>query len=275
MNRLALSACFCLALMPVIASAAPTTASSGGLSAAQIVEKNIAARGGLNGWHAVKTLSWSGKMEAGGNNRPTLAMPAPHSKTAMPPARPQEQVQLPFVLELQRSRKSRLEIQFAGQTAVQVYDGTNGWKLRPFLNRHQVESYTPEELKIASAAADLDGPLIDYAAKGTAVALDGREAVDGQDAYKLTLTFKDKRTQHIWIDAKTFLEVKMEGEPRRLDGKFHPVWVYLRDYKSNSGLMMPTVYETSVQGVKSTEKISIDKIVVNPKLADARFDKPA
>ena len=282
MRRSTVLSCF-LMLLPVMTPAADTSPAAAEparvspaatLSAAQIVERNVAARGGLAGWRAVKTLSWSGKMDAGGNNRPTLAMPGPRHKGAMPPPRPTEQAQLPFVLEMARPRKSRLELQFAGQTAVQVYDGTQGWKLRPYLNRHEVENYLPEELNAAAAQPDLDGPLIDYAAKGIAVALAGTETVDGQPAYKLALTLKDKRVQNVWIDAKTFLEVKMDGTPRRLDGKMHPVWVYYRDYKTVSGLVMPMVYETSVEGVKSTEKISIETVVVNPKLPDGRFAKP-
>ena len=267
-----LTCCF-LVLLPAIAPAADSSGPGANLSAAQIVEKNIAARGGLSGWRAVKALTWSGKMDVGGNNRQTLAMPGTGSKAALPPPRPAEQVQLPFVLELERPRRSRLEIQFAGQTAVQVYDGTHGWKLRPFLNRHEVENYSPEELKAAAMQADLDGPLVDYAAKGTTIGLDGMEKVEGHDAYKLALTLKDKQVEHVWIDAKTFLEAKIDGTPRRLDGKYHPVWVYLRDYKTVSGLVMPTVYETTVEGVKATEKINIDTIVVNPKLADSRFAK--
>jgi outer membrane lipoprotein-sorting protein len=273
MDRKVLISCCLLALSPVIAPAAESGSQPASLSAAQIVEKNIAARGGLSAWHAVKTLTWSGKMDVGGNNRQTLVVPGPPSKTALPPPRPTEQVQLPFVLELARPRKSRLEIQFNGQTAVQVYDGTHGWKLRPFLNRHQVENYSAEESKAAAELADLDGPLIDYAAKGTTVALDGTETIDGQRAYKLKLTLKDKQVQHVWIDAKTFLELRMDGTPRRLDGRYHPVWVYLRDYKAFSGLLMPTVYETTVEGVKTTEKINIDNIVVNSKLPDSRFAK--
>jgi hypothetical protein len=274
MLRVTVLSCCVLALLPLVAAAADPGASSGPLTAAQIVDRNVAARGGLSGWRAVKSLSWAGKMEAGGNNRPTLAMPSPDAKAALPAPRPQDQVELPFVLEMQRPRKSRLEIQFAGTTAEQVYDGTQGWKVRPFLGRRQVESYTAEELKSAASQADLDGPLIDYAAKGTSIALAGRETVDGVDAYKLSLTLKDKRVQNVWIDSRTFLEIKMEGEPRRLDGKAHPVWVYLRDYKKVDGLVMPTVYETSVQGVKSTEKINVEKILVNPRLADVRFAKP-
>jgi hypothetical protein len=39
------------------------------------------------------------------------------------------------VMDLERPRKMWFEPQFGGKTAVQVFDGTNGWKLRPYLNR--------------------------------------------------------------------------------------------------------------------------------------------
>jgi hypothetical protein len=263
----------CAALLPVLADAAQS-ADAPALPVAQIVEKNIAARGGLSAWHGVRTLSWSGKLEAGGNNRPTLAVPSADARHTALPSRSQEQAQLPFVMELERPRKSHLEIEFAGQTAVQTYDGTQGWKVRPFLNRHEVEPYSKAELASAAAQDDLDGPLIDYAAKGTAVSLDGRETIDGHDTYKLTLTFKDRHVRHVWIDAQTFLEFREEGEPRRLDGKLHPVWVYLRDYRTVSGVTVPTVYETRVQGVSSTEKINIEKVVVNPSVPESHFGKP-
>ncbi len=245
------------------------------LTAEQIIEKNIAARGGLQAWRAVNALSMSGKMDAGGNESPTRLAAAPGVQTAgvQLPKRPAEQTQLPFRLELKRERKSRLELDFRGETAIQVYDGTNGWKLRPFLNRHEVEPFTADEMKVVAMQSDLDGPLVDYAAKGTKIALDGSDQVEGKDTYRLLLTFKTGQTQRVWIDATTFLETKIEGTARRLDGKEHAVEVYYRDYRSVSGLMMPYVMETKVQGVKQTEKIVIEKLVVNPPMEDARFAK--
>src|ERR1700748_2586625 len=117
MFRATVLSCCVLGLLPLVAAAAETGAPSGGLTAAQIVDRNVAARGGLSGWRAVKSLSWTGKMEAGGNNKATPAMPSTDKKAALPAPRPQDQVELPFVLEMQRPRKSRLEIQFAGATA--------------------------------------------------------------------------------------------------------------------------------------------------------------
>jgi hypothetical protein len=126
-------------------------------------------------------------------------------------------------MDLERGCKKRVEIEFNGQTGIQVYNGTRGWKLRPFLNGHQVETYTPEELKSASADADLDGLLIDYAAKGSKVELASVDQMQGRSAYNLTLSDKNGNTRHVWVDAETFLEIKVEGTPRRLDGKYHPV----------------------------------------------------
>lgn len=244
------------------------------LSAAQIVEKNVSARGGLERWRAVQALEMKGKMQAGGNRRPTIPVPGTKISPEVKVNRPTEQAELPFVMELSRGRKQRLEIQFNGQTAIQVYDGSQGWKVRPFLNRHEVEKFTADESKAASQQCDLDGCLIDYVAKGSKVELTGVDQVEGHSAYNLKVTDKSGYERHIWVDAQNFLEIKVEGTPRRLDGKYHPVAVYLRNYRSVNGLMMPYLMETAVEGVKDTEKIEVEEIVSNPKIDDSQFAMP-
>jgi hypothetical protein len=249
------------------------TASPAGMTAEQIIDRNVTARGGLQAWRGVQTLSMSGKLEAGGNESSTYPVQGVKRGGVQLPKRPTEQMQLPFRLESKRSRKLRLEIDFRGQTAIQTYDGTHGWKLRPFLNRHEVEPFTADEMKAAAFQSDLDGPMVDYAAKGTRAELEGTEKVEGKDNYRLKLTFKDGQSQHVWVDAKTFLESKIEGTPRRLDGKYHPVEIYYREYKTVSGIVVPYVTETKVQGVKQTEKIEVEQVVVNPPVEDSRFAK--
>jgi outer membrane lipoprotein-sorting protein len=231
---------------------AASTLALGSFTAAQLIDRNVAAKGGLQAWRAVQTITFSGKMDAGGKSR----------------------TQLPFVLEKKRPRKTRVELAFKNDTAVQVYDGVNGWKLRPYLGRKTVEPYSADELKAAGFESELDGPLVDYAAKGNKVELAGIERVEDRDAYKLKVTMKGGQVQHIWLDAETFLEVKVEGTPRRMDNKARSVAIYLRDYKSVSGLKVPYVIETAVEGNKDTHKIFIESVAVNAKLDDAKFAKP-
>jgi hypothetical protein len=287
MFRKSLIGCISVAFAILHAAAGEIPSSRSKLSATDIADKNVAARGGSQAWRAVQTMSLEGKLGAGGNQRGALPAPALAPKSSQQaPSRPAEEVQLPFVMELKRPRKMRFELQFNGQTAIQVFDGANGWKLRPFLNRRVVEPYTPDEMKMASMQADLDGPLVDYAAKGTRVDLAGMEKVEDRDTYKLKLTMKNGEAIHVWIDAQTFLEAKIQGQPRRLDGIDHPVEVYFRDYRPVNGLQIPYVLETKVLPVAQTalglkdppvppEKTIIDKVVVNPRLDEALFSKPA
>lgn len=274
MRNISLFHAVLLGLVPLAVAGSEMKLAAPKMTAAQIVDKNVAARGGLAAWRSVQALEMKGKMEAGGNQRVSLSGPADKETLKVVPQRPKEQVQLPFLMYLKRGRKERIEIQFKGQTAVQVYNGEQGWKVRPFLNRHEVEKFTAEELKAASAQSDLDGLLIDYAAKGSKVELEGTEQVQGHNAYNLRLSDKNGNTRHVWVDAETFLETKIEGPPRRLDGRYHPVATYLRDYRSVNGIVMPYLLETTVEGVSDTEKIQIESIVSNPKLDDSVFAMP-
>jgi hypothetical protein len=264
----------------------PAAAAPGEPTAEQVVERHVAARGGLAAWRALQALSLHGRMDAGpgdlearaariaraGSPAGRVRVGSAASAAGHPEAA--AQVQLPFTLEMKRPHKSRIEIEFGGRTALQVFDGTQGWLVRPYLNRSDAEPFTPEQLKAQAAERDLDGPLVDYAAKGTAVKLAGVAQVDGRDAYDLELTTRDGRVQHVWIDTRSYLDVKVEGLPRRMDGRMHRVWVTQRDFRPVQGLMMPFVLETAVEGYRETHRTIIDKAAVNPNLDDARFAKP-
>ena len=237
---------------PRAEAAAPAPAKLPKLTAEEIVAKNVAARGGLAAWRAVQSMTLTGKLDAGGK-KDTL---------------------LPYTLELKRPNKQHLAIDFAGHTGLQVFDGEHGWKLRPWLNRPDPEPFSPEELAKAKEKVGLDGPLIDYAAKGSQVALEGTEMVEGKGTYKLKVTSRDGQVQHVWVDGSTFLETKMEGEKHRFDGQMRRVETYLRDYHRVERLMIPYVAETHVERVAGGHSMTIEKVVLNPKIDDSEFAKP-
>lgn len=277
-----LSACAAFALAATAAAAGKTAA----LSVDQIVDKHVAARGGLSAWRALQALSVSGKLDAGtadsversrlvaqqqvgaSGRRAQRAAAAAAAKSAA------EQVQLPFRMEVKKPHRSRLEIDFAGKTAVQVYDGEHGWKFRPYLNRDDVEPFTAEEAKTEASREALDDPLMDYAAKGTRIALEGTEALGGHDAYRLKLTLRNGDVQHVWVDAQSFLDVKVEGIPRRMDGRMRKVFVEQREFRAEKGLVIPHLYVTTVEGYPGAHRMSIESVTVNPALDDARFARP-
>ena len=202
-----------LAFAVSLAAAADVTPAGAKLSAAEIADKNVAARGGLQAWRAVHTMSLAGKLGAGGNQRATLQVAppvgaglsagAPQRSTpqAIPgTTRPVQEVQLPFLMELARPRKMRFELQFNGDTAIQVFDGANGWKLRPFLNRRVVEPYTDDEMKTTSRQADLDGPLL--------------HGVDQLHPLAMPLLNTISRQEHL-DDGRRLLEIRLPRTERQ------------------------------------------------------------
>jgi outer membrane lipoprotein-sorting protein len=225
--------------------------SSARLTAIQIVQKNIEARGGLAAWRAIDSVTMIGKIAIGKNDP-----------------------QISFVLDVKRPGKARIKVQFNGQTAVHVYDGENAWKVMPFLDRYDAEPYPTQEMDDAPAGMDLEGPLMDYEAKRTFVELEGMEKVEDRNAYRLRLTMKEGTVRRIWVDAQTFLDVKVDASPRRLNGQLRAVATYYRDYRPVRGLMIPHLFETAVEGVTQTEKVSIEEVAINPKLDDKLFMKP-
>jgi hypothetical protein len=254
-------------------------------AAGPILEKNAAARGGLAAWRAVRTMSLSGKLDAGvprdpvklarSYTRTPAEVRAAERRAALHGTKAEEgrPVQLPFTMELKRPRHSRLEVTFQGQAAVQAWDGEQGWKLRPFLGRREIEPFTEEERRVAAQQSDLDGPLLDAAAKGDRVELEGTDPVEGRPAYKLKVTSRDGSVRRVWVDAETWLDVKVDGS-RRMDGKPHAVWTFLRDYRPEGGLMIPHLLETVVDGVRGSERIVVETVTLNPPVDEARFARP-
>jgi outer membrane lipoprotein-sorting protein len=223
------------------------------LTAAQIVEKNAAARGGLEAWRKVQTMVWMGHIESAN------------------PASPR----LPFVLEQKRPNKTRFEITADNQRSTHVYDGTNGWKLRPTSSgTPEVQPYTDDELKFAQDTQVIDGALIDYAAKGVDVTLGGVDEVDGRRAYRLDVRVLSGLKQSVWIDAQTFLDIRYDRTTRHSLGQSGTVSVFYRNYRAFEGLQIPLSIETASAPGKPPSKLVIDKVVLNPRLADHAFDKP-
>jgi outer membrane lipoprotein-sorting protein len=275
----------CVPAALLAAGAKPAAVSR--LSTQEIVDKYVAARGGLPAWHALQSISYNGKMEVGYGNSAARSSQYVSNAVLSQKARERKirqqiaegtpkaaQVRLPFVFEMKRPNKSRVEIEFEGKTAVQVYDGESGWLMRPYLNRNDWEPFSPDQARMQAAEPGLDGLLLDSASQGTKVDFESVEPVEGHPAYKLKLTLKSGEVRHVWIDAQSFLDVKIEGTPRRMDGHMHAVFVYQRDFRSVQGVTVPFVLETAVDGYQDRHQMVIEKVALNPKLDDAVFAKP-
>lgn len=223
------------------------------LSAEQIVARNVEARGGADAWRKVQSMVWVGRVDS-----PNAPAPG-----------------LPFMLALKRPDRTRFEITVLNRVVAHVFDGKEGWKVRPASGgAPDLRPDTGDEVKFSRDEQVIDGPLLDHDAKGISVALEGTDKVDGHDAYRLAVRMPSGAQRHVWVDAHSFLEVKYDREVRGASGRAATIEVMYRDFRDVDGLRIPFVIESGAAGTDKKDRLVIDKVTLNPPLDDMAFAKP-
>ena len=226
------------------------------LSVASIVEKNVEARGGLKAWHRIKTMAWIGHIDIESTKAPV------HD--------------LPFVLKMKRPNKTRFEIAAQHRLSLRLFDGKQGWKVRPGGQdgMPELKPYSQDELSFARDAQGFDGPLIDYRSKGIKVALEGTDQIEGRQAYRLEVIMPSGNSHHVWIDAASFLDVRYDRKTRNAFGMTATLSMTYRDYRQVGGLWIPFTIESATGNGGQSYKMVLDKVELNPTLSDLQFSKP-
>jgi hypothetical protein len=237
----------------VSVAAAGERSSKPALTIAEIVAKNVEARGGLEAWRKIDTMIWVGRID---------------SERASPEG-------LPFLLQMKRPRKTRFEIKSPTEQAVRAFDGNVGWKAHPGHNGQQnVNAFTPDELTFAKDGEGLDGLLIDCEVKGIKVTLDGKEPVEGAEAYRLRVVMPSGAVRHVWVDAHSFLEVRQDREARNAAGVGGVIQVRYRNYQTVGDVKIPMTIETGSASAKGVDKMLIERVAINPPIEDRIFTRP-
>jgi hypothetical protein len=231
----------------VLAAAEPAAAPT----VDELIARNIEARGGRERLRSVQTIRMSGRLSPGA---PDVASP--------------------ILLEQKRPDRIRMEITFQGMTAVQTYDGKRGWQIAPFRGQTVPVSMSPEETEQAAEQADIDGPLVDYRAKGHSVELVGKDNAGEAEAWKLKLTLQNGTVRDVYLDLGSFLEIQTVSK-RTIRGITVEAESRLEDYREVGGLMFPHTIRSGARGRPERQTLTVEKIELNPVLEDARFRVPA
>lgn len=113
--------------------------------------------------------------------------------------------------------------------------------------------------------ADFDGLLVDWKAKGHAVALEGRASLTGGDAHKLKVTTRSGAVRYIYLDVETCLDRRHTGVLRLAPNRQMDFVMDFGGWRSVDGVRFPfdisedrTGNEPSVSYAAYTEKIELN-----------------
>jgi outer membrane lipoprotein-sorting protein len=240
---LSLAAVALFAVSPVVSGAPPPTVD-------KIVADFVAARGGIEKIRSIRTLRQTGRVS------------------------PEPGREAPVLRELKRPNKIRFEFTVQGITAVYVSDGAQGWQVSPFEGDLSPTPLPEQSVIEAMEQADIEGPLVDWKAKGHQVELAGIEVLGGREAYKLKLALKSGDVRYDYIDVKSHYLVRTDST-RRIRGMDVQLQTTFAAHKKFAGVLFPTTIEVVPVGRPKRLRVMVDTIEVNPPLSDARFTIPA
>src|ERR1700750_2719953 len=221
------------------------------LTVDELVAKNVAAKGGADALRALQSVRLTGKLLVN-----------------------EGQIQLAYVETKKRPGAIRDEVTLQGRTAIQAYDGTQGWKVSPFQGRKDPEKMSADDTKSLMEDADIDGPLVDWKAKGSTVEYLGTEDVDGTQAHKLKVVRKNGDVSYVYLDPDHFLEIRVIDQ-RMEQGALVEVETDLGDYEKVNGVYFPFAQETGGKGSNDKQKTIIEKGEANVAADDSMFVFPA
>ena len=219
---------------------------------ADLVAKNIEARGGAAALESLKSLRRTGKLLVN-----------------------QGQFQLGFVQVYKMPGRVREEASIQGLTQVQVFDGKEGWQINPFQGRKDPERLSSDDIKsLAEDVADFGSALTGAEAKGNVIDYAGTEDVDGTLAYKLKITRKNGEVKYVFLDPDHYLEIRTLSQ-RTEHGAQVETETDLGDYEKVGGVFLPMSIEVGPRNSQDKQKILFDKAEPNAVLDDALFSFPA
>jgi len=220
------------------------------LTVDELVAKNVAAKGGADALRALQSVRFTGKMLVN-----------------------EGQIQFAYVETKKRPGEVRSEATLQGMTAIEAYDGEQGWRISPFQGRKDPEKMSADDTKALIEEAEIDGPLVDWKAKGGTVEYLGTEDVDGTLAHKLKVVRKNGDVTFVYLDPDAFLEIRKTTQ-RVEQGAQVEVETDVSDYAKIAGVFLPFSIESGRKGDPDKQKIVIDKAEPNISVDDATFKFP-
>ncbi|HSK10589.1 MAG TPA: hypothetical protein VK911_13500 [Vicinamibacterales bacterium] len=222
---------------------------AGAQTADELIARNVEAKGGLERIRAVQTLRMTGRMTV-----------APGTEA-------------PFVMEIERPNKMRLDFTVEGQSGSQAFDGKTGWQFLPFAGHREPQQLPTQVTRGLEEQADFAGPLVGARAKGTQVAYAGTVKLDTGEAHKLVLTLANGEERTIYLDGRSYLEVRGEATVKAR-GREIVMESIIADHKPVDGLVLPHRMESGPRGAPEKMRMVVEMYELNVPIDGARFAMP-
>jgi outer membrane lipoprotein-sorting protein len=176
--------------------------------------------------------------------------------------------QITTTMYFKRPNMSRQELQIDGQTVINAFDGTTPWIINPLTGFNRPVTVSGTQAASIREDSSFDGPLVEYKSRGMLIDYVGREPLGEGEAHHLRVTSASRQVRHLYLDATTYLEVKLAAEVQ--GSKLEQL---SSDYRDVDGVKVAHHLKTVVNGAVQTE-MRLESVEFNLPIESALFRMP-
>lgn len=219
-------------------------------TADELVTKNLAARGGVKNLRAIRTMKLTGTISYGDATSP-------------------------ISVQARRPSQIREDFKVQGNDVTRAYDGSTGWQSEKAGDQTKAEALTAGDADNIREEAEnaIEGPLLDYAKKGSKLKVLGRDTLDGKAVYKLKITTHMGTSITQFLDAATYLEIHEEIE-RTVDGKLLTIVEDVGDYRDVGGVKFAHRFISGTKENPHATTLQIEKMQLDVPIDASVFTMP-
>lgn len=215
-------------------------------TADDLIARNLAARGGAGKLRAIQTMLMTGTIRFGDASSP-------------------------LTVKVRRPNQIREDFQVDGVDVVRAYDGSSGWETQSGQVRGLAEGELNNNREEAENA--IEGPLLDYAKKGSKVEALGKDVIAGKPVFKIKITTRLSTSITQFLDASSYLEVHEEIE-RSANGTLTTIVEDVGDYREVGGVKFAHRFISGTRENPTASKLQIDRMELNQPVDAGVFAQP-
>jgi hypothetical protein len=166
----------------------------------------------------------------------------------------------------------RTESDFNGQKLVQTITDKGGWSINPFMGGTDATAMPDDEYQLRYDELFAVDPLVNYAADGAKVELQGQEKVGDVNAYKIKYTNKFGKDVTFYIDPTTYYITETSAHAT-VQGQDVTVTTNFSNYqKTDYGITMANSINADMGQFQLA--VTVQKVVINQPVDATLFDMP-
>ncbi len=246
-----------LKLLIVVFALVAFTPISNAQTAEEIIANYFENTGGIDAWKKIESMKATGTAAFG----------------------PQK---FPFTMYMVKDGRMVAHVDLQGQNFIpQAFDGENQWQMNfQSMEAEASDSETSHNYKV-NDAKDFPDPFLDYASKGYSISLEGKETIEGTEAYKVKLTknkiLVDGKEEDFsvtyYFDAENFVPIVSEQMITSGQQKGMVTQTLYSDYLEAGDIFYPHTMDVKMGG-QVIQTISTSEIEFNADIDGSIFVMP-